>query len=78
MRHAEFAQREVAAYLENAEGSVALDDLIKEVWSLTDDGDPRWIGVAIGHLSRAGQVRHLTCDHNHNHNSGCMVEWVRS
>lgn len=74
MLRSEYAIEQVRDRLARAEQPVLLDDLIGEAGSLTDDGDPRWIAVALMRLNQAGQVRYLTCDDNHHHDSTCAVE----
>lgn len=74
MMKSECAKQRVVARLDRADGPVHLAELIGEAWELTDDGDPRWIGVALMNLNKEGLVRYLTCDDNHNHGSTCAVE----
>lgn len=62
----------ILTFLDN--GPCTLDDLLTH---LSWVNDRRWVGVAMMHLDRGGRVRHVTCDFNHNHDSGCMVEVVR-
>jgi hypothetical protein len=74
----EYAREQLRDRLERAGEPVKLDDLIKEVWSLTGGDDPRWIMVGLGYLHRAGEIRYPTCGSNHNHNDTCMVQLVAS
>jgi hypothetical protein len=76
MTKTEYAQEQVARYLANAGEPVKLVDLIKKARALTVDDDPRWIGVALLQLNKAGAVRYVMpgCDDNHNHNGECAVE----
>lgn len=76
MMKSEYALEQVLRRLTHADGPVLLDDLIRQAWSLTDDGDPRWIMVALMNLNKQGKVRYLTCNHNHNHSATCAVELV--
>lgn len=76
MMKSEYAKQQVTRRLTRAEAPISIDDLISEVWGLTDDGDPRWIGVALMNLNNEGRVRYLTCDDNHNHDATCTVELV--
>jgi len=72
----EYARQQVARRLAAAGEPVTIDALIADAWRLTDDGDPRWIGVAVTHLEKAGLLRHVTCDNNHQHDSTCTLEWL--
>lgn len=76
MMKSEYAIEQVRKYLTRAGQPVKLDDLITKAWLFTDDGDPRWVMVALMRLNAAGDVRYLTCDDNHNHDSDCAVEAV--
>lgn len=76
MLKSEYACNQVKDQIDR-HGTVKIVDLIDLVWLLTDDGDPRWIAVALLRLNQAGAIRYLTCDDNHNHNAGCTVEAVR-
>lgn len=76
MLKSEFAIEQVSRRLAGA-GPVTIETLISEVWRYTEDGDPRWIGVALMRLHEAGDIRYLTCDDNHDHDSTCAVEIVR-
>jgi hypothetical protein len=42
---------------------------------LTDDGDPRWIMVALLRLHQTGQARYPApgCGDNHDHDDECTV-----
>ena len=75
MLKSEYAIDQVARYLAGR-GPVTLANLIDQAWLFTDDGDPRWVGVALTHLSRDGKVRYLSCDNNHHHGASCQVESV--
>lgn len=77
MRKSEYAQQQVENWLTRAAGPVKLDELVARVWEFTDDGDPRWISVALMYLVQDGKVRYPRCDHNHNHGDACTVEWIR-
>ena len=76
MLKSEYARQQVLAWLRGADEVVYISDLIHVAWRLTDDGDPRWIGVALMHLVKEGLVRYPTCDDNHNHDSTCTVKLV--
>lgn len=76
MLKSEYARTQVKDRL-SGRGPVKLEDLIRDAWVLTDDGDPRWIGAALSHFSQAGEVRYPTCDDNHSHDGSCTVEAVR-
>lgn len=76
MMKSEYAKQQVTTRLSKAGGPVHIEDLIRRVWQLTDDGDPRWIGVALMNLNREGRVRYPTCDDNHDHRAACTVEWT--
>ncbi len=75
MLKGEYALQQVRERLIGA-GPVTLDTLIAEAWRYTDDGDPRWVGVALMRLNQAGEIRYLSCDDNHNHDSTCAVEFI--
>lgn len=75
MLKSEYAIQQVRKRLTGA-GPIKVDTLIAEVWGYTDDGDPRWIGVALMRLREAGQIEYPTCDHNHDHGDGCTVQMV--
>lgn len=75
MQKSEYATDLVGRFLDGR-GPVALTDLVSRASFLTDDGDPRWVGVALSHLTNAGKARYLTCDGNHNHDGSCQVEAV--
>lgn len=77
MLKSEYAIDSVRRYLTRHEGPVKLDTLVAAAGFLTDDGDPRWIGYAVSRLDDAGEIRHITCNPNHNHNSECAVEAIR-
>lgn len=76
MQKSEHATARVGAYLDGR-GPTHIDSLIDRVWSFTDDGDPRWIGVALMRLCEQSKVRYLSCDDNHQHDDGCLVEAVQ-
>jgi hypothetical protein len=75
MRKSEYAYDQVQRHLAGR-GPVALDTLIDQSWLFADDGDPRWIGVALSQMSRDGKVRYPVCDNNHNHGAECTVELI--
>ncbi len=76
MLKSEYAAEQLRKELTKAGGPVPIRSLIDKAWELTDDGDPRWIGVAVSRFDGAGQLRHSCVGPNHNHNDSCTVEWV--
>jgi hypothetical protein len=82
MMKSEYAAIRTHNYLRAAGAPVRLDDLIRRAETLTDDGDPRWIGVALLRLNQEGEIRYLPredgviCDDNHHHDSECAVKLV--
>jgi hypothetical protein len=76
MLKSEYARDNVQRYLTDR-GPVTIADLINRAPYLTDDGDPRWIGAAVRHFDETGQLVHVTCDPDHDHDASCTVEWVR-
>lgn len=76
MLKSEYARDQLERFLVGRGTPVRIDILIDNVWLFTEDGDPRWLGAAVSHFDGTGQLRHLTCDPNHDHNSECAVEWV--
>jgi hypothetical protein len=76
MLKSEYARQQLKTYLSAAAAPITIDSLIDNVWLFTDDGDPRWLGAAVSHFDGTGELRHVTCDANHQHTSECTVEWV--
>lgn len=77
MLKSEYATLQVAARLA-AVGTVTLDELVQQAWLFTDDGDPRWVMVALGRLERDGKITYPTCDGEHDHDDACTVKWAAS
>jgi hypothetical protein len=75
MLKSEYAQQQVKEYLTDVGGPVKLASLITRVDWLTDDGDPRWIVVALLRLHQTGQARYPApgCGDNHDHDDECTV-----
>lgn len=71
-----YAADQVRKYLMQAGGPVKIRELVDKASDLTDDGDPRWIGVAVSRFDGAGQLRHSCIGPNHNHTDECTVRWV--
>lgn len=57
-----------------ADGPATLDQLMNDLGWV---GDPRWIGVALVHLRRRGEIRYTTCDADHDHGGNCAVGLTR-
>jgi hypothetical protein len=53
-----------------ADGPLTLDEMEQRIPPVDDR---RWIGVALGHLKRDGEIRYLMCDAEHNHAGGCVI-----
>lgn len=49
---------------------------LAEIKERTPVDDPRWIHVALVHMRRAGGIRYVGCDADHNHTDDCMVELI--
>lgn len=77
MRKSEYALQMVRGRLkDHGEPLPIQSGLIDQAFLLTDDGDPRWIGVALMHLNQQGEVRYPACNHEHYHDDTCTVELV--
>ncbi len=75
MMKSEYAIEQLKRRLDGA-GPVTIRSLIDQAWQFSDDGDPRWLGYAVRKLDDAGEVRHVTCDPDHDHSDECTIEWV--
>jgi hypothetical protein len=77
MLKSEYALQQVEDHLRRADAPVEIESgLIDRAWLLTDDGDPRWIGVALTKLNSQGRLAYPKCSHEHYHDSACTVQLV--